>query len=70
MRQKQVWRCQGCGHEFYTPVEKKQAWYRRLFRRKEKIECKVCAEVKAIRVRVVSFKDKPNEEKHNDYIAE
>jgi NAD-dependent SIR2 family protein deacetylase len=64
MKQKQVWRCQGCGHEFYSPVEKKQAWYRRIFRRQEKIECNVCAEVKAIRVRVVSFKDK---EKVNEY---
>lgn len=63
MRQKQVWRCQGCTHEFYTAVEKKQAWYRRLFRRRERIECKVCAEVKAIRVRIVTFKDKPNEDK-------
>lgn len=66
MRQKQVWRCQGCGHEFYTSVEKKQSFLRRLFRRHEKIECKVCAEVKAIRRRIVTFKDKPNE-KDNPY---
>lgn len=60
MRKKQVWRCQGCGHEFYTPLEKKQSLLRRLFRRREKIECKVCAEVKAIRARVVNFKDEPD----------
>lgn len=57
MRSKQVWRCQGCGHEFYTNLEKKQSLLRRLFRRSEKIECTVCADVKAIRVRVVDFKD-------------
>lgn len=57
MRQKQVWKCQGCGHEFCTPLEKKQGLLRRIFRRREKIECTVCAEVKAIRVRVVNFKD-------------
>lgn len=58
MKQKQIWRCQGCGHEFYTPLEKKQGLFRRIFRRREKIECEVCVEVKAIRVRVVTFKDK------------
>jgi len=70
MRQKQVWRCQGCGHEFYTRLEKKQSLLRRIFRKREKIECEVCAELKAIRVRVVKFKDKEHEEKHNDYIAD
>lgn len=62
MRKKQVWKCKGCGHEFYTPKEKKQSLLRRVFRRKEKIECQVCADVKAIRVRVVKFKDEEENE--------
>ena len=70
MRRKQIWRCQGYGHEFYTPLEKKQGLLRRIFRRREKIECEVCAEVKAIRVREVNFKDKPNEENTDNHIAD
>lgn len=54
IRRLQVWRCTGCTHEFYTPVGKRQVWYRRLFRRPERIECQVCAEIKAKRVRIVT----------------
>lgn len=57
MKQKQIWKCQGCGHQFYRPMGQKQSLVRRIFRRAERIECEVCHKVMAIKIRVVNFKD-------------
>lgn len=57
----QKWQCQACSHTFYTPLEEKVVWYRRwtqwilgLFGSSTCIECEVCTEVKAVRVKVVT----------------
>lgn len=63
MRMKQIWRCQKCGHEFYTPLEKKQSWWRKTFLRSEAIGCEKCKSIAALRKRVVKFKEKKDEEK-------
>lgn len=64
-RRVQLWRCTGCTHEFYTPVEKKQPWYRRLFRLREQIECRVCADIKAKKVRIVTKEIENDAKKDN-----
>ena len=61
MMMKQIWKCLLCKHEFYTPIKKKQSIVRRIFRRKEKIECLACGELFATRNRVIRFKEKKDE---------
>lgn len=57
----QLWRCQTCGHEFYTPLGAKEIWYKRLiqrvlglFGRPVYINCQVCSSTKAVKVRIVT----------------
>lgn len=54
MRELQIWQCRDCTHTFYTEVGKKQAWYRRLFRRAERIECYVCKKLTATKKKIVT----------------
>ena len=50
----QLWRCEPCKHSFYTNIDKKQVWYRRLFRKRERIQCPICKELTAIEKKVVT----------------
>ncbi len=57
----QQWRCTGCGHEFYTPLEEKEAWVKRIKNKALGIigrpiyaDCQVCSSIKAIKTKVVS----------------
>ncbi len=53
-RKLQLWKCKSCTHTFYTPVKKKQAWYRRLLGKPEKIKCPVCNLCEAVKKRIVT----------------
>lgn len=62
-RKLQLWKCQSCGHDFYTPLEPKDIWHRRLRQRALRlvgrpayIRCQVCSETKARKVKVVTKK--------------
>lgn len=52
-KQLQLWKCQVCGHTFYTSVTRKQAWYRRMLFLSEAIECPSCSALLARRQEVV-----------------
>lgn len=70
MKMKQIWKCLKCKHEFYTPLDRKQSLLRRIFFKKEKIQCKACDELTATRLRVVKFKDKEDEEKITIFVSD
>ncbi len=64
-RQLQLWQCKICTHTFYTPVGRKQALYRRLFRRPERIECPACELVTSVKKKIITKEIQEDVEKEN-----